>query len=447
MSSSTDPCRQADGVLAAVNSGDSELVHSSVRGLLLRGQLVRSTSVGGLVVMSHAWTGADAHALRLSMGLSIEEFAAALEVAPRTVAYWSSRPDSTPRQAIQGLLDRLQHQHSEQRRQAVRPSRTTDPVLEETDRFLAQTAEIMSTIGSDGIDLLTVGVQGLARTYNSRSLIDEFNAAADLQRQAHSLLDRTSRPGEISDLYVTIAQLGALMASCAFDLGRSEQATRLSTASLMFADRGGDPSMTAWILGLRASLDLWGARPLNALGHVDRGLARAAAGQPRFRLLHIGARAAAAADDRDRAVELLQLADHELTCDSDDRLADDVGGEFHFDRGRAAACASATWLMLGDWDQVQTTTHQAIDHYTGASGHSRVPMLGARLDLASALVHCGDIAAAEEQMRAAFAEAAEHRYSLVARVEQVAAQLRRRSAERRAVTALDVATDWLHESP
>ena len=50
------------------------------------------------------WTGADAHTLRDAMSLTIEEFASALDVAPRTVAYWSARPDTVPRNAIQGLL-------------------------------------------------------------------------------------------------------------------------------------------------------------------------------------------------------------------------------------------------------------------------------------------------------------------------------------------------------
>jgi hypothetical protein len=379
------------------------------------------------------------------MGLGIEAFADALEVSPRTVAYWSARPDSAPRHAIQELLDGLQHRHAETRRRATVPDPAgADPVSEETDRFVAQTAQIMPAIGAEGIDLLTAGVQSLARAYNTRPLLDEFHAATDLQRQATSLLRRTARPAEITDLYVTIAQLGALMASCAFDLGRSEQAYRLTTASLLYADRGGDQSLAAWILGLRASLDLWGSRPTRALESVDRGLAGAPAGQPRFRLCHIGARAAAAAGYRARAIELLQVADDQWDSARDDRLADEVAGEFHFDLGRAAACASATWLMLDDWDQVRASTQQAIDHYSSSNSGARVPMLGARLDLANALVQCGDIEAAAEQTNIAFAEAAEHRYSLVARVEQVADHLEKRKASRRTTALLDTTFDWLN---
>lgn len=411
--------------------------------VMARGRKVRSTDDGGLAVTSRAWTGAEAHALRLTLGFSIEEFAAALEVAPRTVAYWSSRPDSEPRHAIQELLDGLQRAHTTTQRQATFPDPSGDAVIEETDRFLAQCTQIMTTIGTDGLELLASGVQGLAQTYNTRPLLSEFQAAADLQRQSVTLLTQTSRPNEITDLYVTIAQLGALMASCAFDLGRSEQAHRLTTASLLYADRGGDPSLTAWILGLRASLDLWASRPAKALESIDRGLSVAPAGQPRFRLRHIGARAAAVAGDEARAIKLLRLADEEINQAGEDRLADEVGGEFHFDQGRAAACASATWLRLRNWEQVAASTQQAIDYYSVANGASRVPMLGARLDLAIALVHCGDIEAAGGQLELAFAKAAEHRYSLVARVQQLTRLLERRHTERRAAALHDTASDWL----
>lgn len=412
--------------------------------VMARGRIVRSTDDGGLAVTSRAWTGAEAHALRRTLGLSIEDFAAALDVAPRTVAYWSSRPDSEPRHAIQQLLDGLQCTHKETQRQVTFPDpRGGDPVLEETDRFLVQSAQIMTTIGTDGIELLANGVRGLAQTYNTRALLSEFHAAADLQRQSNALLTQTSRPGEIIDLYLTIAQLGALMASCAFDLGRSEQAHQLTTASLLYADRGGDPSLTAWILGLRASLDLWASRPSKAMDSIERGLSVAPAGQPRFRLRHIGARAAAAAGDEARAVEHLRLADEEADQAGQDRLAHEVGGEFYFDPGRAAACASATWLRLRNWEQVAASTQQAVDYYSVANGASRVPMLGARLDLASALVHCGDIDTAGVQLELAFAEAAEHRYSLVARVEHLTNLLERRHAERQAVALHDTAADWL----
>ena len=72
-------------------------------------------------------------------------------------------------------------------------------------------------------------------------------------------------------------------------------------------------------------------------------------------------------------------------------------------------------------------------------------MLGSRLDLASAMVQVGDVDAAECELGTVFAEAGEHRYSLVARVEQVADQLGQRK-ERRATILRDTAFSWLSES-
>ena len=49
-------------------------------------------------------------------------------------------------------------------------------------------------------------------------------------------------------------------------------------------------------------------------------------------------------------------------------LADEVAGKFHFDPCRAAACASAAWLILGDRNRVRASTQQAIDYYSTLNG-------------------------------------------------------------------------------
>ena len=286
-------------------------------------------------------------------------------------------------------------------------------------------------------------IEGIARTYTTRPLLDEFAAAAALQREANALLAHTARPGEVIELYLMIAEAGALMASCAFDLGQSDRAMQLASASLIYADRAGDPSVSAWLLGLQASLDLWTARPARALDSVERGLSIAAAGQPRFRLHHIGARAAAAASNHQLAANHLQSAEEEWGSARYDRLGDGVAGEFHFDRARADACAAATGLTLGDWDRVVTSAQQSIDHYGASPAAARVPMLGARLDLATAMVHRGDMSSAADHLETAFGEAAEHRYSLVVRVRRVADHLAPRRREVQASRLVDLTTEWL----
>lgn len=56
---------------------------------------------------AHEWTGRDATALRKSLRLTEGRFAAALRVAPRTVANWSTNPATIPRSGVQDSLDKL----------------------------------------------------------------------------------------------------------------------------------------------------------------------------------------------------------------------------------------------------------------------------------------------------------------------------------------------------
>ncbi|HEY3954617.1 MAG TPA: hypothetical protein VGM53_14685 [Streptosporangiaceae bacterium] len=53
------------------------------------------------------WTGRRASALRAALRMTIEEFAAHLGVAARTVAYWNTRPAVVPKPELQRALDTM----------------------------------------------------------------------------------------------------------------------------------------------------------------------------------------------------------------------------------------------------------------------------------------------------------------------------------------------------
>lgn len=55
------------------------------------------------------WTGRTATALRKALRMTVEGFAARLQVAPRTVANWSANPDMVPRGSVQAALDDALH--------------------------------------------------------------------------------------------------------------------------------------------------------------------------------------------------------------------------------------------------------------------------------------------------------------------------------------------------
>jgi transcriptional regulator with XRE-family HTH domain len=52
-----------------------------------------------------SWTGSHADALRRSLRMTYEDFAAYIDVSVRTVAYWRQRPDVTPSPSNQKFLD------------------------------------------------------------------------------------------------------------------------------------------------------------------------------------------------------------------------------------------------------------------------------------------------------------------------------------------------------
>lgn len=362
------------------------------------------------------------------MGLGVEQFAETVGVDARTVGYWGARPDSVPRPAVQRLLDATLAAAPTSAAAAFSLQPGGDHsghagYFDATDDFLIDAHALSTQVGADAVELMAEGAADLARTYTARNLLEEYLAAARLRSQTADLIARTHKPAELADLYSTVGQLGALMGSCAFDLGRSGEAGQLVRAAAVYASHAGDASLVAWLAGLRGTLLLWAGRPRQALAAVQRALAVAPAGPPRHRLRHIGARAAALLGDRPQTNEFLQLAQHDLEEPGHDRLADEVGGEFAFDAGRAAACAAAAWLALDDTPGVASHVDRALAHYAAADSDGKMPALGARLDRAAAHLLVGDVAAAAADLSAVYSATSEHRYSLTSRVRLIAERL------------------------
>ena len=53
------------------------------------------------------WTGREAVALRKALRMTEAKFARAVDVSPRTVANWHTKPETVPRNAAQDMLDEL----------------------------------------------------------------------------------------------------------------------------------------------------------------------------------------------------------------------------------------------------------------------------------------------------------------------------------------------------
>lgn len=83
-----------------------------------------------------------------------------------------------------------------------------------------------------------------------------------------------------------------------------------------------------------------------------------------------------------------------------DELHHDVGGEFAFDDARAAACAGAALLRIGDAENALWQTHQTFAlHLSGTAPTSPAVLSGASVDGATAFVLDGDLRGAETYLR------------------------------------------------
>jgi hypothetical protein len=227
----------------------------------------------------------------------------------------------------------------------------------------------------------------IARAAN-RPALDLFSAARHVRGQALNLAQRTRRPSVLSDLYVICGQATALMASSAFDLNRWEESDTLAKSAVSYASLVGHSSLQAWTLGLAALLANWRCEPDIALAHFEHGMQVAPPGEPRARLRYIASRSYALLGDSASVAGVLASArnDQDDADQHPDSLSSETGGEFAFGRPRAAACAAAAWLDLGQGREAFEAAQSALEALTSLPGPRRPlsQVNGARIDLATA---------------------------------------------------------------
>ena len=123
--------------------------------------------------------------------------------------------------------------------------------------------------------------------------------------------------------------------------------------------------------------------------------------------------------------------DHATSSSHRDLMADEVGGEFDFGTARAAACLAAAWLDLGQGQEAADAAQWAVGNLTTLPP-SRQPtsqVLGARIDLATAQVVCGEIDGAEEIITSVSTENMLRNTSLAGRLTRTNAALTSRSLQ------------------
>ena len=349
------------------------------------------------------------------MRLSNERFAEKLGVSVRAVAKWSAQPDVTPSPQFQQMLDTVLGQLDEASRQRFSmlampagppqlppPSSVSEWMLLTAAESSADAVLRSGRVSPDALPELIQHVMLIAHNYDNESRLSAFRHALSMRDMATQLADASRRPGELSDIYVALGQLNALMASLAFDLGSWTATGPMARAATNYAEMAGHTSLQAWTIGLEATLAFWEGRGRDALDRIDAGLAIAPLGAPRFRLMNIAARSHATLGNPVgvRAAIAAAAAEREAMDGRRDELHDVVGGEFAFDDARAAACAGAALLQVGDARNALSQTHRTFAlHMSGTSPTSTAVLSGASVDGAAALALQGDLSGAETYLR------------------------------------------------
>jgi len=278
----------------------------------------------------------------------------------------------------------------------------TDVVTATAEEVSAENERLAAECDPNSLALLWQESREIARAAN-RPALDVFITAKRVRLAALNLAGRTHRPSVLSDLYVICGQATALMASSAFDLNHWNESDALAKSAVRYASLAGHTSLETWTIGLTALLANWRREPDIALSHFQHGMQIAPPGQPRARLRYIASRSYALLEDGRSVAEVLSSAqaDQDDADRHPDTLSSEVGGEFSFGHARAAACAAAAWLDVGDGREALTAAQSALDALKVLPAPRRPlsQINGARIDLATACLLTSDLDTSAEALR------------------------------------------------
>lgn len=250
-------------------------------------------------------------------------------------------------------------------------------------------------------------IAGIARRYPTTPPLQSFVAARASRDHALTMLDRTSRPNQETELYLAVGRSCGVLASASFDLGHTDAAAEQARSAFVYGRMIGDVSLCAWALGFRALISNWAGRPLEALELIGKGLALGpGTGTAPGRLHAIAARSHALLGNATAADEAAQRA---TAANSDgstmDDLHDRIGGEFSFDAARVARCLGTAYLQLSLAEPAQAQAERVLNLYAAGPSANLIPKIEteARIDLCHAHILAGSLDAAEADLAPVFA--------------------------------------------
>ncbi|MBG6140116.1 hypothetical protein [Longispora fulva] len=179
------------------------------------------------------------------------------------------------------------------------PPRTA--VHEAAGESAAHAGRTWARVDDWSIEHLRAEVRRLAYGYVEIPPLYFLEEARRARDSAYTLLERTHRPAQLSDLYLVAGQLCGLMSSASFDMAAWDPAVAQVRAACSYADLIDHPALRSWARGNLALMAYWTGGPDQVVVPIDAALARSPVGTAAAGLRCVEARAWAFPDAADRA--------------------------------------------------------------------------------------------------------------------------------------------------
>jgi DNA-binding XRE family transcriptional regulator len=229
----------------------------------------------------------------------------------------------------------------------------------------------VTDVGPGTVEQFRADVVRLGRAYVSAPPLPLFAAMHQALGRVQAALRSRTYPGQARDLNFLAGALCGLMANASLDLGREEAADDLARAAWTHGRIIDNGPLMRWARGTQALAAIWDHRYLDAIRHVQDGLARLPAGAGTARLHAIHARALAAHGEHAQAAAAIEVAGKARADAPWDDLHDGVGGEFAFDDAKLWYYRALTLADADDPVRAEHAAAVAIRLYQGVPARAR----------------------------------------------------------------------------
>jgi len=275
---------------------------------------------------------------------------------------------------------------------------------------LGQTVEV-TNVGDTTLEQYQQEVARLATDYDQSPRLQVFVPARELRDEVFALINGRQYPDQTRDLYLIAGQLCGLLAQASLNLGAPYWATTQARTTWRLADLAGHSGLRAWARGTQSLVAYRCGDPEGATRFARAGRRFATSGTAMVRLAGMEARARASLGDLSGTEQALNIAkDAREQASTPDML----GGIFTFNDARQAFFAGDCYVSFHRVELLRMAEAEAIEsirRYEAGPLEERSfgDMAMARLVIADARFHQGDLEGAYEAARPALALPPEYR--------------------------------------